>query len=95
MTVTYLLEMFADNINDETMARDWLTGLLNGLLTVTMTDTYLTLRDMPDDVRARLDGVCFTACENGRRREQKGGGKKFRSIRLYSLTYSTLVMKCC
>lgn len=65
--------MFADNIDDETTARDLLTGLLNSLLTVTMTDTYGTLRDMPDDVRARLDGVCFTACENGRRRKKRGG----------------------
>lgn len=31
---------------------------------------------MPNDVRARLNGVCFTACENGRRRKKRGAGEE-------------------
>lgn len=49
---------------------------------------------MPDDVRTRLDGVCFTACENGRRRKKRGVGEEV-SIDPIVLTYSALVIKCC
>lgn len=62
-----------------------------------MTDTYGTLRDMPDDVRARLDEGLFHGMREREEKAKRGAGEEVSidPIVLNLLTYSTLVIKCC
>lgn len=53
---------------------------------------------MPDDVRARLDGGLFHGMrEREEKKKKRGVGEEVSidPIVLNSLTYSTLVIKCC